>query len=86
MLALIKAHGGWIDHNLVMTAQGGALSLTLEGPVNAMDNIITMPEELLIPAEHIGLSVRDGQFVVNPDKTVITDVQAQLLDYITMTI
>ncbi len=82
MLALIKAHGGWIDHNLVMTAQGGALSLTLEGPVNAMDNIITMPEELLIPAEHIGLSVRDGQFVVDPDKTVITDVQAQLLDYI----
>ena len=74
----IESHGGFLDADLVIRCENGALSIEKMGPVNHGKPLIAVPGELLLPAEKMGLGVKNDELFCTPEKGILSDIQYKL--------
>ncbi len=76
----ILDHGGHLDPDLLIKCEAGNLSVSKQGMTNSRIPLITLPGELLLPTERMGLSVSNDEISITPDKGALTDIQHRLSD------
>jgi hypothetical protein len=78
---LIVENGGWFDEQLAIVEKDGALSIEIEGPKNQGEYIIKVPEKLLVNAKDLHIKLEGDQFIIDPDKSVMSDKQIAVSEH-----
>jgi hypothetical protein len=76
MADVIAARGGWVDPDVVVVAEGGSLRTEKRTPPHPGRPLVAVPEELLLPADELGLQIAGDDFALEPG--ALTPVQADL--------
>ena len=82
MQKVIIGNGGWIHPGFIAGySSDTGLSVYMQGSGLPAEYIIKLPEDLLIPADLINLSVKGGEFVVAPDTDSLSSTQLEIIKH-----
>ncbi|MCB9987875.1 MAG: hypothetical protein H6868_00920 [Rhodospirillales bacterium] len=74
----VVENGGELDPGLVIQCEDGELSVMKDSLIRLGKPLMAIPEDLLLPAERMGLSVKGDQILMNPEKGVMSDTQHKI--------
>lgn len=74
---LVK-NGAWFAPHLAAVCENKNISLHIQKPNTANEQIIKLPIELLIPAQPLHLAVENNQFTITPDQEKLSPIQIEI--------
>ncbi|GEM_PF-1075253 len=74
----IEEYGGGTDPDLVIRCEGSSLSVEKYGFANPGKPLIALPAELLLPADKMGMGVKNDEMYSEPEKGALTDIQQKM--------
>lgn len=77
---MIEEWGGTIDPELVVRCEGANIGIEKHGFSTPGKPIIALPNELLLPSEHMGMSVKGDEFDYAPEAGAFSDAQKKAAD------
>jgi len=75
---LLVDNGAWFHHDLSLVCKDNSISIGVEAQHIPKELIIKMPTDLLVPIEPLNLSIKNGNFIINPDEDQLSPVQIEL--------
>jgi len=76
---LLTDNGAWFDDALsIICDDQGSLSIQMAAPKNQGEDIIKVPDELLVPANPLNITVKGGTFSVDPEKGKLSPIQIEI--------
>lgn len=73
-------HDGYLDPDLVIRCENSEMSVVKEGLRDHKNPLIALPNELLLPAEPMGLTVKNDKLVLDIEKGSMTKIQEELTE------
>lgn len=77
---LLLDGGGWIHPNLTFICKSNNISINLKGSQGDNPFILKIPQNLLVPAKPLNLSVKDEQFFIEPDSGQLSERQIDIAE------
>lgn len=76
---LLVENGAWFDKGLgIICDEEGSMSVQMVEPKNQGEEIIRVPQKLLVPMQPLHISLKGDSFSVDPDKDELTPIQIEV--------
>lgn len=78
LISTLEKHGAWFHDQLALVDVDGSFSVQVHGSLNPNELMLKLPYKLLLPIEHLGLTVKGEEFHMNPDPERLSAAQIEV--------
>ena len=77
---VLVENGAWFHKNLNIVSEDHGMSVVVDGPASPGDKMMKVPESLLVPKHGMNISLKNSDFIFEPDDSVLSPVQIEIAD------
>lgn len=73
-------NGAWFHKSLKIVSEDHGMSVVVDGPASPGDKLMKVPEKLLVPKHGMNISLKNSDFIFEPDDSILSSVQIDIAD------
>ncbi|NQZ13912.1 MAG: hypothetical protein HRT94_03665 [Alphaproteobacteria bacterium] len=77
---VLVENGAWFHKNLNIVSEDHGMSVVVDGPASPGDKMMKVPESLLVQKHGMNISLKNSDFIFEPDDSVLSPVQIEIAD------